>query len=134
MSNPTFGMRIDNEPFDTALLSAILQRQLGAADAAIQLIERGHCSADVDDISYSLTLLREAKCLVIKPSREPGWTKMFQICQEYSRYSGLRTVIHDEEGTHCVCINGESTIEQIYHTMEHDPYEAIRVMKELGIG
>ena len=56
---------------------------------------------------------------------------MFNICREYARRERVWMVLFDEEYTHCVRIDGDSTVEQVYQTMESDPHQAVRMMEEM---
>ena len=133
MSNPTFGLRSDRKPFGAELLDALSAAGLGSPETFSALFVKGSCSADVEGSPITMFLQNEKSCLVIQPRGEPGWTSMFNICREYARREGVWMVLFDEEYTHCMRIDGESTVEQVYQTMESDPYQAERMMKELGV-
>ena len=118
MGNPTMAKRLDGKVIGPGILDAVRTVQPVPLEAAGSLVEKGALSMKVEGASIRLSLLREGRCLVVEPRGEPGWTLMFEICREYADREGVTMVLFDEEYTHCVAIDGKSTLEQVRHTVE----------------
>jgi hypothetical protein len=129
MGNPTMAKRLDRKVIGPEILGIVNTVQPGPLDAARPLGEKGALSMKVEGASIRLSLLREGRCLVVEPRGEPGWTLMFEICREYADREGVTMVLFDEEYTHCVAVDGKSTLEQVRHTVQSDPYQAERMIK-----
>ncbi len=132
MSNPTIAMRIDNQPLDIDLLAKIVTDVLQDSRAVSSLLDRGFYGCEAYGSPITVRLNPEGKFFSVEPRDEPGWTVAFSLCVEYVRRSGIRLGMHDQEYSYFVCIHGDTTPEEMHTAMKMDPYQAERVMKEMG--
>jgi len=133
MSNPTTGIRVDYKPLDMRQLGESIEAQTGEALAAKGIIEGGSGTIIVDEIPITIRVSKEERGFNVDAYGDPGWRVLFNVVRDYSSRAAVKMVIFDQQYNYCVCVDRLSTREQVLKTIEEDPFEGERAMKEIGV-